>query len=120
MKCFPFLAANEGCGLCPMEASARTFILFACAANQTVDANLFTKYFSKYITQENVKMTDVFQEIKDMVHRKSNGIQRLECVPKLPHDGTLYLNQVTCGMYSLTTDRCQTRKPKVVIRRLKF
>lgn len=106
MECFSSSAADEGWGLREIQAPENTFIQFACADNETADINLFTKYFSKNITEENVDMFDVFQDIEDIVRRESNGAQRPLSMYKLPTDRIFYLNQVTCGTRRLTINEC--------------
>ena len=99
-----------------MEAPERTLIQFACGANQTVDTNLFTKYFWENINQENVDITEIFQQIADDVRRTSGGTQRPLCMNKLPPDEHIFLNQIVSGTFRLTTKISPTRKSNSVVK----
>jgi hypothetical protein len=83
---------NEGYGLHEMNAPPGTFIQFACAANQTVTNDLFTKHLLKNIAQENVDINDLFHRIADDVYRESNKRQRPLSMNGLHKHKQVYLN----------------------------
>ncbi len=75
-----------------MNAPAGTFIQFACAANQSVSNDLFTKHLLKNIAQENVNVSTIFQEITNKVYRESNQQQRPFFTSGLHQNREVYLN----------------------------
>jgi hypothetical protein len=77
-----------------MEASDGTFIQFACAANQTVSNDLFTKHLLENIAQENVNVSDIFRRIADDVYRESNKRQRPWSMNRLSRHEQIYLNYI--------------------------
>ncbi len=83
---------TEGTGLQEMEASDRTFIQFACGANQTVNNDLFFKHLLKNIAEENVPATDIFRRVADDVYRESNRRQRPLSMTGLHQQMEVYIN----------------------------
>ncbi len=82
----------DGTGLHEMKTSDGAFIQFACAANQTVSNDLFTKHLLKNIAQENVDISDIFRRIADDVYRESNKKQRPWSMNGLLRHQQVYLN----------------------------
>ncbi len=70
------------------------FIQFACAANEGVRNNLFTKHLLKYITRENINISELFRWIAENVQRESNSKQRPLSINGLRHHQDVYLNEV--------------------------
>jgi hypothetical protein len=88
-------------GLHEMHPPGRTFIQFACDANQTVsnvletDRNsLFTKHLLNNIKKENVDVTEIFRHIADAVYRESNAKQKPFSMNGLLRHEQVYLNEV--------------------------
>ena len=77
-----------------MKPPSRTFIQFACAANQTVTNDLFTKHLLRNIAQENVNITDIFQRIANDVYQESKNRQRPLSMNGLSRHEQVYLNEV--------------------------
>jgi hypothetical protein len=77
-----------------MKPPSRTFIQFACAANQTVTNDLFTKHLLRHIAQENVNITDIFQRIANDVSQESKNKQRPLSMNGLSRHEQVYLNEV--------------------------
>jgi hypothetical protein len=90
-----------------MESSPETFIQFACDVNQTAGdrQNLFTKHFLEKVTQVNIHIVDLFEQIRDEVVRESDGKQRPLSINGLTRHGQVYLNEVIVpspGKYKYT------------------
>jgi hypothetical protein len=83
---------TEDNGLHEMNAPAGTFIQFACAANQTVSNDLFTKHLLKNIAQENVDVSSIFEDITNKVYHESNRQQRPFFRNGLHQHRQVYLN----------------------------
>ncbi|CAF0988623.1 unnamed protein product [Didymodactylos carnosus] len=87
----------SGQGLVEIKPPARTFIQFACDANRTSPADLFTKHLLKSITQENVDITGVFRRIVADVCLESNKCQRPLSMKGLS-EYEIYLNEVMSSL----------------------
>lgn len=67
-------------GLAPMNAPAGTFIAYATSPNKTASDGsgsngLYTEELLKYITYPNLKIEDVFKQVRIKVIEKSGGVQ---------------------------------------------
>ncbi|UJR11542.1 hypothetical protein I4U23_015722 [Adineta vaga] len=82
-------------GLKAMSPPDETFIQFACAASETSSQNLFTKHLLRNIRQENVPITEIFQQIVHDVSRKSHGMQNPLTMNGLRQHHQLYLNEMS-------------------------
>lgn len=102
-----------------MEAPRGTFIQFACDARQTVNKNLFTKYFLEKIIQEDMDITEILQQIANDVRRKSGEGQRPLSMNKLRPDEQLFLIPFVWGTSRLTTRISPTSKLNLIYRTTK-
>jgi hypothetical protein len=82
----------DGNGLHEIKVSNGSFIQFACAANQTVRNDLFTKHLLRNITQANVNIPDMFRRIGEDVFQESGKKQRPWSVNGLSRHEPIYLN----------------------------
>ena len=112
-----------GNGLYEMKAPSGAFIQFACAPNQTVNNNLFTKHLLRSLIQENVHITDIFQEIANKVYQESNRQQKPFSMNGLHQHKEVYLNGklLICMLNSacfVTVSKCLNNIPRVIINSL--
>jgi hypothetical protein len=98
-KYFYILSTLEGNGLAEMRAPNGTLIQFACAANQTVSNDLFTKHLLKNITKKNENITDVFEAIVNDVYEESRKSQQPQSMNGLLAYPPVYLNAVKSCTY---------------------
>ncbi|UJR32715.1 hypothetical protein I4U23_020174 [Adineta vaga] len=84
-------ARTQSKGLYEMQASDGVLIQFSCEPKKTVRNNLFVEYLLENITQENVHIVDVFQNIRDDVCRASEGQQQPFLIYQLQHPEDIYL-----------------------------
>ncbi|CAF4994493.1 unnamed protein product, partial [Rotaria sp. Silwood1] len=92
---FFYLVTTENKGLHEIKPIKGAFIQFACAANEGVHNNLFTKHLLKNITQENTDISELFRWIAADVQRESHNKQRPLSINGLRHHQDVYLNEVT-------------------------
>lgn len=83
---------SGGNGLCQMMAPKGAFIQFSCAANQTVNNDLFTKHLLRNIAEENVELNEIFEKTVNKVYEESNQRQRPLCINEIKHHQQVYLN----------------------------
>jgi hypothetical protein len=96
----------EDKGLLEIQPRPEVFIQFACAADQTASGVgdtgrncLFAKHLLSNITEKNVDIAEVFRRISDSVCQKSKHEQQPLSMNGLNKYNTVYLNEVTSGMY---------------------
>ena len=82
-----------------MVAPQGTLIQFSCAANQASNDDCFTKHLFEKITQENVEINAILQDISNTVYRNNNNQQRPWSMNNLQTDRQFYFN----GKYLLHT-----------------
>lgn len=93
-----FFLIHQDNGLKRTDVLDRAFIQFSCAANETNTDNFFSERLLKTITQKNVPVVNVFENIAEDVY--------LERRPLLSMDGlsqhaTICLNQANNRMYEM-------------------
>lgn len=81
-----------GNGLCQLKAPKGTFIQFSGAVNQAVNNDLFTRHLLTNITEENVELNDIFQEIGNKVYHESNQRQKPFFASGISQNDSVYLN----------------------------
>ncbi|UJR17219.1 hypothetical protein I4U23_004114 [Adineta vaga] len=88
------VSSSERKGLQEMKPIEGAFIQFACAANETVRKNFFTKHLLKNLTLENVNVIDIFQRTANDVAQESDGNQKPLSINGLRQSEEVFLNRV--------------------------
>ncbi|CAF1105354.1 unnamed protein product [Adineta ricciae] len=63
-------------GLTQLKAPPNMLIQFACAANKTTTSNLYMEYLLRNIVEPDVKIIDIFKNVRDDVYRASYKTQK--------------------------------------------
>ncbi|UJR32717.1 hypothetical protein I4U23_020176 [Adineta vaga] len=78
-------------GLHEMEAPYNTLIQFACASNRTTTNNLYFKHLVKNITEPDVKLVDIFKNVREDVSEETYKTQKPFTTYEWNEDDEIYL-----------------------------